>query len=299
MGKSAMVIINPSSGKEEAGEYEKEIRESLKERYENVTVKHTSGEGDATKFAKKAGEEKFDLVVALGGDGTVNETVNGLASFENPPKLGIVPMGTVNDLSKALNIPGNPNKAIELLTSGREKKIDVGIANERYFTNILGIGRAAKAIHEVDSEEKSKLGAIAYGIAIGKETLKDDVFSVEIKTDDGEWEGDVSVIIIALIDSLGGLKSVLPEKVIGDGVFHVLAIKRLNISELMNMGSSLVFEDIKESDNVNYFKSKNVSIKALDEYNHGSDVDGEEGPDLPIDLKIYPHHLTVISKNEQ
>lgn len=297
MEKFAMVIINPSSGKEEAKKYEKEIKESLKEEYENVTVKHTSGEGDATKFAKRAGEEKFDLVVALGGDGTVNETVNGLASFENPPNLGIVPLGTVNDLSKALNIPQDPKQAIKLLISGKQMEIDVGLANERYFTNILGIGRAAKAIHDVDSEEKSNLGALAYAIAIGKEALKDDIFSVEIQTDTENWEGDVSVILIALIDSLGGLKFILPDKEVGDGIFHIFAIKRLNVSQLMKMGSSLVLEDIKQSENVKYFKSKNVSIEALDGYNHGSDLDGEKGPELPINLKIYSNHLTVISKD--
>lgn len=298
MGKSAMIIINPTSGKEKAAEFENKIKNAIKKEYPNLVVEHTKGKGDATKFAKSAGEKGFDLVVSLGGDGTVNETVNGLAVFEEPPVLGIIPMGTVNDLARALNIPINPDKAIEILTKGFHKKIDIGLANDRYFTNILGFGKAAKAIHDVDIEEKSKIGALAYVKAVAKEILEDDIFSVKLEMDNEIWEGEVAVIIIALIDSLGGLRTVLSDAELGDGNFHIFAVKRLNISKIMNMAPSLILGKTSNSDNVKYFKSKTIKIKTPGKDKQETDVDGEKGPNLPLELKVLERHLTVISMRE-
>lgn len=157
MRKSAMIIINPTAGKEKAVSYEGVIKEELKNKYTNIVIKHTQGEGDTTKFAGQACRDHFDLVVSLGGDGTVNETVNGLASFENPPMLGIIPLGTVNMLARVLNIPIKTEKAIELLTTDYYKEIDVGLANDQYFTNVLSVGQAAKAIYDVDEGPKLPL----------------------------------------------------------------------------------------------------------------------------------------------
>ena len=250
MKKSALVIINPTSGKEEAPNYEEKLNETLTKEYSNVVIKHTKGEGDATQFAKEAGQEKYDLVVALGGDGTGNETVNGLAGFDQPPVLGIIPMGTVNDLARSLKIPLEPEKAIELLVKGQHKAVDIGQVNGRYFTNVLGIGKATKAVHDVDIKEKSKLGALAYVKAIASEILEDDFFPIKIDLYDKSWEGDGAVVLVALIDSLGGNKSVLSDVEKGDGYFHIFAIKRLNFSKLVNMAPALLSGAIEKSENV-------------------------------------------------
>ena len=299
MSQSLMIIINPSAGKEKAGDYEVAIKETLKDLYSDVKVKYTKGAGDAQKFARQAAKEHYDLVVALGGDGTVNETVNGLAPFDQPPILGIVPMGTVNDLARALNIPINPDKAIELLATAQAKKIDLGKANDRYYTNMLAIGRAAQAIHNVDIKEKSMIGPLAYIKAVVKEILEDDIFSVKLDMDQESWEGEAALVMVGLIDSLGGLKSVLPDVEVGDGQLHILVIKRLNVSKVMNMAPSLLFGKAKESDNVEYFKSKALKIQALDSDIHESDVDGEKGPDLPLLIEILPQHIGVISKVDE
>lgn len=299
MGKSAMIIINPSSGKEEAKNYESEIKETIKREYPNIVVKYTEGEGDARKFAENASLDNFDLVVALGGDGTINETANGLANFKNPPLLGIIPMGTVNDLARALNIPMEAEKAIDLLVNGVKKKIDIGLVNNQYFTNMLGVGNLAKAIDEVDSEEKTKLGPLAYVKSIAQEIMKDDIFSVELQMDQENWEGQVSIIIISLIDSLGGFKSILSEVELGDGIFHIFAIKELDLAKIINMTPSLIMGKIKESDNIKYFKSKSLKIKAIHGNNYNSDIDGEKGPKLPLELKVLPRHLAVISGLEE
>lgn len=296
MKKSALIIINPSSGKEQATEYEEQIRETIEDTYSTIHVKYTEGEGDATRFAKEAAENNYDFVVSLGGDGTVNETVNGLAPYSHPPTLGIIPMGTVNDLARSLNIPMNTVDAIQLLISGTERKIDIGMINKQmYFTNIVGIGKAAKAIHEVDCAEKSKIGPLAYLKAIGKEIMEDDHFPVTFEMDENTWEGDASVVLISLIDSLGGFKTIVNEVENGDGYFHIFAFKQLNLTELAKMTPTLLMGSLKDAENVQYFKTRQVNITTSLGETQESDIDGEQGPNLPLDLKVLPRHITIIS----
>lgn len=298
MENLAMIIINPSAGKEKAADYENKILKELSNSYTEITVKYTKGAGDATKFAKEASENNYNLVVTLGGDGTVNEAVNGLACFDNPPTLGIIPTGTVNDLARALKIPMQIDRAIKLLSKGFIKKIDIGLANDRYFTNVLAVGNAAQAIHNVDVEEKSRLGPLAYVFAVGREILEDDNFKLDLKMDMETWTGDISVLIIGLINSFGGNTTILSNVGVGDGNFHIFAIKRLNVAELIKMAPSLILGKVVESDNVSYFTSKEVTITSMDSEIFESDVDGERGPDLPLNLKVLPKHISVISNRQ-
>lgn len=104
MKNKAVLIVNPSSGKEQAKANEEEAVKELKKVYEEVEVKETKGAGDAEGFAKEASLEEVSLVVSMGGDGTVHEVVNGLSDHKVRPALGIIPLGTVNDLARALKI---------------------------------------------------------------------------------------------------------------------------------------------------------------------------------------------------
>lgn len=295
MEKSVMIIINPSAGKEEAVSYGERVREELKHNYTKLIERHTKGEGDAEEFACEACEGGFDLVVCL-GDGTVNETVNGLAGFQKRPLLGIIPLGTVNNLAGALNIPDEPEKAIELLKSEHYKEIDVGLVNGKYFTNSLGIGNVARAVYDVEVEEKTKLGTIAYVKAVGKKILKDDVFSVRLEMDEETWEGEIAVIIITLLDSIGGFKSIAPEVGIGDGKMHVFVVRNLNLSKLIAITPYLVTGSISDSQNIEYFQTENIKIKTPDGNQYKCNMDGDEGPKLPLEIKVLPRHLRVISK---
>lgn len=298
MSRSAMIIINPVSGKGETIPYGQMVQEELKDKYDNFLIKHTKGERDAKKFASQACEEGFDLIVCLGGDGTINETVNGIAAFKKRPKLGIIPLGTVNNLAGALNIPDEAREAIKLLKSEYYKEIDIGLANDKYFTNSLAVGNTATAVYDVESEEKNRFGPLAYVKAVGKEILKDDIFSLRLEMDEEIWEGEVSLIIITLLDSIGGFKSIVTESEIGDGKMHVFAVTSLDLSKLVSITPYLVSGSISDSKNIKYFQTENLKIKVLDNSEYKSNVDGDEGPSLPLDMKILQKHLRVIAKEK-
>ena len=122
----AMLIINPSSGQEKGLSFEQEAIDALKNRHEEVVVKYTEGENDAHRFAEEACEERYDTLVSMGGDGTINESINGLAEKEYIPDFGFVPLGTVNDFARALGIPMEEKEAIRLLENPEAKPVDIG-----------------------------------------------------------------------------------------------------------------------------------------------------------------------------
>ena len=110
----AMVIINPSSGKELAKNFEQKIADTLGGSYSEIVSRHTEKEGDAAAFAKEACVGSYDTIISMGGDGTINETINGMAEQQHRPKLGIIPLGTINDFARAIGVPLDPEEAIAI-----------------------------------------------------------------------------------------------------------------------------------------------------------------------------------------
>ncbi len=129
----------------------------MQELFDEVAVAHTEKAGDAERFASEA-VGSVDSVFAMGGDGTVNEAISGIASHEERPRFGFFPLGTVNDLARALAIPLDPEEAIESFSLNHSRKIDIGKINDDYFMNVVAIGIIPAAINNVEVEEKTKLG---------------------------------------------------------------------------------------------------------------------------------------------
>lgn len=292
--KKALVIVNPSSGKEKAGEYTDHIVEVLKKRYEEVEVKKTEKAGDAKRFADDATKEGVELIVAVGGDGTVNEAVNGIAPHEKRPKFAIIPMGTVNDLARVLQIPLDPNDAIEILNEEHLQTIDLGKAKDIYFTNAFSVGEIPESIHEVTAEEKSKLGTFAYLWAGTKKLFENKKIQVKVTTDEKEFEGELSAIVMSLTGQLGGIEKIFPEAQLDDGKIHILLVHKLDFLETTKMLPELLGNRITESENVTYIITDKVTLEGIHGKTYFSDVDGEKGPELPLTVEVLKAHLNVL-----
>lgn len=150
-----LIIINPVSGGGAARRYALDLQWKLSTLFETIEVKFTRGEGDATRFAKNACERGFDAVFCMGGDGTVNETVNGIAQGGFSCTFGFIPVGTVNDMSRALGIHQNPTQAIRRIDINETRTIDIGRCNDRYFCNNIAAGVIPKVVDEVTPKEKA------------------------------------------------------------------------------------------------------------------------------------------------
>src|SRR3989338_10148813 len=157
-----LLIINTNAGKGNLVKHLPKIKAFFSNRSCLLEVYKTQKRGDALKKAKiSAG--KYDVIIAAGGDGTINEVVNGIAKSKT--KLGILPIGTTNVFAKEMKIPSKLLDACKLITNGKSRKIDLGKANDHYFLQWAGIGFDASVLAEVQPLLKKFLGIGAYTIA--------------------------------------------------------------------------------------------------------------------------------------
>ena len=284
--KKCMVIINPSSGKEKASEYEKKIIAQL-HNYE-VVVKETAGEMDATRFAKMACDEKYDAVVLVGGDGTLNEGINGIAEQPHRPVVGIVPLGTVNDFARALDISLNPDEAIALL-GGKTTKADIGKVNDHYFTNVIAIGLLAEAVGAVTVEQKTSLGSLAYLFEGMKAAIQNDSYELEVKADGQTYKENMMLFICVLTDSVGSFRQLNEDADKSDGLLHGFIIKSTNTLQVVGTAKNLLTGNYENDDNIIKFNAREMNIKANEALS--LNVDGDLVSQLPAKISILHNHI--------
>lgn len=290
--QKAFIILNPSSGKEKGLDYARTAELALLNKGYAVEIHETEGELDAARFSESACKQGCELVVCMGGDGTLNETINGLMRHNRRPKLGIVPLGTVNDFARALGIPLEPAAAIAALDSEHTRAVDIGLLNDRLFSNVVAVGTMAEALAGVTPEEKSRLGSLSYIKEGLKELVNGQSSPLRIKFDRGEWEGACPLFVAALTNSVGGFEKLAPEAEVDDGLIHGFIFKDLGVLGTLTAGWSLWFGSLKEHKDVVYFTTRNLLIESSETVR--TNIDGEPGPDLPASLRILPGQVRVV-----
>ena len=288
--KKAMVIINPTSGGEQALNYKEKIENKAKEYFEVVETRITEKALDATHFAEEAAKEKYEAVIVFGGDGTVNEVISGIAEKEYIPKLGIIPGGTGNLITKLVQIDQDIDKAIERLDFNLTNKIDIGKANDHYFGYIFSVGSLPEAIHNVEIEDKTKFGMFAYAINTVKSVIRDEVFNIKVETENGNYEGDASQVLVLLSNYFSDKKIFDENKV---GYANILILKDASIFSKLSLIPDLLKGDVVENDSIEYIKAKTIKISSDIEIE--SDIDGDQSDDLPVEIKVLGNHIEIYS----
>ena len=288
--KKAMVIINPTSGGEQALNYKEKIENKAKEYFEVVETRITEKALDATHFAEEAAKEKYEAVIVFGGDGTVNEVISGIAEKEYIPKLGIIPGGTGNLITKLVQIDQDIDKAIESLDFNLTNKIDIGKANDNYFGYIFSVGSLPEAIHNVEIEDKTKFGMFAYAINTVKSVIRDEVFNIKVETENGNYEGDASQVLVLLSNYFSDKKIFDENKV---GYANILILKDASIFSKLSLIPDLLKGDVVENDSIEYIKAKTIKISSDIEIE--SDIDGDQSDDLPVEIKVLGNHIEIYS----
>lgn len=291
----AMIICNPSAGKEKARDLLPGAISNLKEVYDEVYVRETKQAGDAIAFAQDACEQQYDAVISMGGDGTVSETINGLAEQCHRPVFGLIPLGTVNDFARALSIPLNPEEATRVVSSQRTKAADIGKINNQFFMNVLAVGAVAEATYNVSIKQKTLLGPLAYLIEGGRALVNETPFKLTVNHDLGKWQGEAYLMVAALTNSVGGFKAVAPDAQINDGKIHVIIVKDLSLPNIMKIIPSLLWGELKKHDQVEYFQTSFLEVSSDEEL--AVNIDGDEGVALPFKAQILNQHLNVIVPN--
>ena len=288
--KKAMLIINPTSGGEKALDYKEKLENKAKEYFEYVETKITEKAKDATAFAEEASKGNYEAVIVFGGDGTVNEVISGIAEKDYIPKLGIIPGGTGNLITKLLEISHDIDEVIDQLDFNKTNSIDIGKANKSYFGYIFSVGSLPEAIHNVEIEDKTKYGVLAYAINTIKSVIKDEVFNIKIETENGNYEGEASQVLVLLSNYYADKKIFEENK---DGYANILILKNASIISKLSLIPDLLKGDIVENDNIEYIRAKDITISS--DAKLESDIDGDQSDDLPVKITILGNHIEIYS----
>ncbi|MBM7608048.1 diacylglycerol kinase [Ureibacillus composti] len=290
--KRARIIYNPTSGREIFRKYLPEVLERLETAGYETSCHATTGEGDATLAAAKAVERGFDLVIAVGGDGTLNEVVAGISPYEKRPKLGLVPTGTTNDFARAVQIPRKIDEAIDIIVKGDTIPVDVGLINdERYFINIAAGGRITELTYEVPSKMKTMLGQLAYYLK-GIEMIPSiKATEMRIEYDDEVFEGEAMMFLCGLTNSVGGFEKIAPDASINDGYFTMMILKKCSIPDFIRLASLALRGEHLNDPNLIYKKASIVKVDSKEEVH--LNLDGEYGGDAPATFKNLKRHIEV------
>ncbi len=230
-----LLIINPNADMGNAWRRVADLRPLVQSYGDAVEWAGTVYPTHAIELARHAAEQGFERVVAIGGDGTVHEVVNGLMQVPkaNRPALGVVPMGSGNDFAYALGLPKDPAQALRRALTGQPRWVDVGVVEDEhgrkeYWDNTLGIGFDATVT--IRSHQLPLVrGFLMYFIAVVQAILLNhEAPHFVIETDQGVWERDLLMLVACNGPREGGGFLIAPEAVPDDGVIHYTAIERVS-----------------------------------------------------------------------
>jgi lipid kinase YegS len=204
-----------------------------------IKVRVTRKKGDARRFAAEAGEA--DLLIAAGGDGTLNEVVHGLMDLSEAarPALGVVPLGTANDFATGCGIPRDPEEALVLCMKGQGVPIDVGKANEHWFLNAASVGFGAEVTATTPPELKRLLGPAAYTVMGAILAMNVHHYHGRLTLPDGEITGSGPVAIVGNGRQTGGGIQVAPRARIDDGLLDLLVVRQIPAMALLTAAREL------------------------------------------------------------
>lgn len=290
--KRARIIYNPTSGREVFKKHLPEVLEKLEVAGYETSCHATTCEGDATIAAKNAVERGFDIIIAVGGDGTLNEVVSGVSIFEKRPKVGLIPMGTTNDFARAVHIPRNIEDAVDIIIKGDTLPVDVGLLNgERYFINIAAGGRITELTYEVPSKMKTMLGQLAYYLKAVEMIPSIKASHMRIEYDGEVFDGDAMMFLCGLTNSVGGFEKLAPDASINDGYFTLLVLKKVSLPEFIQLAAMALRGEHLNDDRVIYKKASVVKVTTEDEIH--LNLDGEYGGDAPATFENLKRHIEI------
>ena len=283
-----LVIFNPAARSERAERF----RERIQALDANAVVRPTGGPGDAAAMAAAAVKEGFRIVVAAGGDGTINEVVNGLAG--SGATLGLLPLGTMNVFAAELGIPGNrPRRCWEIIRAGHVRRIDLARANTHHFVQLAGVGFDAQAVAGVDREAKKNFGPLSYVISAARVAARVPP-ELRIVGDDGT-ERRGSFVLVGNGRYYGGKLAVFKQAVIDDGKLDVLVFKNLGYLDIIRyiqhifMGTHLALRDVE------YFQTVGLQVDPLSAEDVPFEADGELVGYAPVRFEVAHRTFKVLA----
>lgn len=276
--RKLLMIVNPRAGKNKSRGPLYDAIAALSDAGYLTSIHRTVSSGDAAETAAREGG-RYDLIIAVGGDGTLNEVVSGLLRLKKPPLLGYIPQGSTNDFAASLHISPDPAAAAAAIARNVPRKLDVGIWNGRNFVYVASFGAFTRASYAAAQSSKNALGHLAYILEGVKDldTLRS--YQVRVTADGENLDGEYLFGAVCNSTSIGGLMKLNPEQVIlDDGLFEMLLIPSpKTASDLQTLIYALLNQ---EYDSLVFRHVSSIHFETEEDLPWS--LDGEYAPSTPV-----------------
>jgi diacylglycerol kinase (ATP) len=284
--KNTVVILNPAA----RGDRAHRLRARVEALTKGAVLRSTSTWGEAESLARAASEEGFENVVAAGGDGTINEVVNGIAG--TGAALGLLPLGTMNVFATELGLPSNDlARCWQIITDGQARFVDLPSANGKHFVQLAGVGFDAQVVKETSLVLKRSFGPLSYVMSAAQIAARQPprlrIESPNAVTEEG------SFVLVGNGRLYGGRFPFFKQAVIDDGLLDVLVFKRLNYIEIIRYMQNVFFSSQITSPEVEYFQT--TSLRVTSDSDVPVEVDGELIGQCPVEFDIRGRGLRVFA----
>ena len=280
-----LIILNPAARGGRSGKLVERIRAFAN----GAEIRLTDGTGDARRFAMEAVREGFQTIVAAGGDGTVNEVLNGVVGGD--VKLGILPTGTMNVSAKELGIPsGDPARAWEVIERGFSREIDLPCANGQFFIQLAGVGLDAEVVRRTPVELKKSLGPLGYVLTLAK-VLAGPPPRITAKTPDGGVR-EGCFVLIGNGRMYGGPFRLFKDACLDDGRLDVLVFKNQRHWDIVRYFQAILAGAHWKLPDVEYFQTESLLVEGP--AGVAVELDGESAGEVPCEFTISDMRLRVV-----
>ena len=300
---NALLIHNPNAGS--GGNARRrlidEARQFLSLNGIQAELAETTGPGHATEIAQKATRDGRELVIACGGDGTLNEVVNGLATARNGHRvpLALLPGGTANILAKELNLPWDIPGAAKHLLKADVREIALGLAKPlerpekaRYFLSVSGCGPDGMIVYSVDLGLKARVGILAYWWQGAREVLRYTFPRFRVRTGDRQMEA--TLVVVGRTKNYGGPFKITDQADLFEDQFEVMALTTQSGLKYLSYLPTLWMGNLRKEEDVHFWKADTLVCEPLDANPVYAQVDGESLARLPVEFSIVPRALKLL-----
>ena len=285
--QDTVVILNPAANSERARRW----RSRVEKLTGDAVLCATSQTGEAESIARQAVRDGYAKIVAAGGDGTINEVVNGLAGTD--AALGLLPMGTMNVFANELGLPAtNLDECWRVICAGRTRTIDLPNANGKYFVQLAGVGLDAQAVKETSLAFRRSFGPLSYIISAAHIASRPPprltIESADIVTPEG------SFVLVGNGRLYGGPFPFFKHAVIDDGLLDVIVFKRLGYLEIIKYLQDVVFSSDIRVPEIEYFQTRRLRVES--DQSVPVELDGELVGNCPVEFSLFERSLRVLVK---
>ncbi len=283
---NTIVILNPAA----RGQRAQRLRASVEALTGNAVLHSTSRAGHAETLAREAAAKGFERIVAAGGDGTVNEVVNGIAG--SGATLGLLPLGTMNVFAAELGLPSSDLARCWQIIQGDETRlVDLPSANGQHFVQLAGVGLDAQVVQETSSAFKRSFGPLSYIVSAAQIAAREPPL-LRIESEHAVTE-EGSFVLVGNGRLYGGPFPFFKQAVIDDGLLDVLVFKRLNYLQMIRYLQDVIFSSQITSPEVEYFQTPALRVSSEDAV--PVEIDGELIGNCPVEFTIQRHGLRVFA----